>query len=463
MKKKVIIDVDTGVDDAQAIMLALSSDKLEVLAITCVQGNTHIDNVCKNTLKTLKVCNRLDIPVYRGCTKPLTGVVPKMAPFHGEDGLGDAQNPPEVDIGLIQSEHAVLALLRLVNENPGEITLIALAPLTNVAMAIRLDSDLGSKLKEVKIIIDVDTGVDDAQAIMLALTSKEVDVLAITCVQGNADVENVCRNTLRVLKVCDRLDIPVYKGASKPLIGFGLDATHYHGKDGMGDVANPEEVDMSLIQSEPASLALLRLSKEYPGEITLVALAPLTNIALAIRLDPDFGTRLKEMFMMGGNIEVVSIYILLEQHLALLLIFIFSEWFQKWLNINTDKGRFNKSIHKICLPILEKEIEERSYISCDLLTMAVCVDRTVAMETVDKYVTVELTGSITRGEMIVDWRDRLQKNPNVCVVLSYDINKVPVLFTQALLYLGSKWTTDISVEIKELSCTYLAHILYQKT
>lgn len=103
------------------------------------------------------------------------------------------------------------------------------------------------------------------------------------------------------------------------------------------------------------------------------------------------------------------------------------------MNINTDKGRFNKSIHKICLPILEKEIEERSYISCDLLTMAVCVDRTVVMETVDKYVTVELTGSITRGEMIVDWRDRLQKNPNVCVVLSYDINKVQVLFTQALL------------------------------
>ncbi|XP_076105888.1 nucleoside hydrolase-like [Mytilus galloprovincialis] len=81
---------------------------------------------------------------------------------------------------------------------------------------------------------------------MLALSRSDVDIFAITCVNGNVDIDNVCRNTLRVLKVCDRLDV---------------------------------------------------------REITLIALAPLTNISLALRFDPDFGGKLKEVFIMGGNIE----------------------------------------------------------------------------------------------------------------------------------------------------------------
>lgn len=303
-----------------------------------------------------------------------------------------------------------------------------------------------------KIIIDVDTGVDDAQAIMLALTSKEVDVLAITCVQGNADVENVCRNTLRVLKVCDRLDIPVYKGASKPLIGFGPDATHYHGKDGMGHVANPEEVDMSLIQSEPASLALLRLSKEYPGEITLVALAPLTNIALAIRLDPDFGTRLKEMFMMGGNIEgkgntspaaefncnsdPEAAFVTLHELRCPILNMSWEtclstgmtmSWYDKWAGIDTKLGRFNKEITQHSVSVLKKRYRN-AYRSCDLLAMATVVNSAVIKETVDTHATVELSGMITRGQMVVDWKGFLKKPNNVTLITKVDNDMAADMF-----------------------------------
>ncbi|XP_019206770.1 uncharacterized protein LOC109196804 [Oreochromis niloticus] len=71
MKKKLIIDVDTGVDDAQAIMVALAAPNVEILGITCCFGNTPLENALKNTLRVLKVCNRLDIPVYRGCSEPL--------------------------------------------------------------------------------------------------------------------------------------------------------------------------------------------------------------------------------------------------------------------------------------------------------------------------------------------------------------------------------------------------------
>ncbi|XP_060573668.1 uncharacterized protein LOC132731491 isoform X4 [Ruditapes philippinarum] len=185
-----------------------------------------------------------------------------------------------------------------------------------------------------KYIIDVDTGVDDAQAIMLALSRPDIQVVAITCVAGNVDVDQVCVNTLKVLSVCDRLDVrghclvltlsecivviliglfsrrkksvPVYKGANISLVDEGIEATHYHGNDGLGDANLDIEVSLDKIQKEHAVSALLRLVNEYPGEITLVALAPLTNIAIALKQDPDFGKKLRRISIMGGNTQATG-------------------------------------------------------------------------------------------------------------------------------------------------------------
>ena len=101
------------------------------------------------------------------------------------------------------------------------------------------------------------------------------------------------------------LQIPVFKGAASPLIGQNTtDEGHYHhGDDGMGGVPDPDPPSIDLIQSEHAVNALIRLANERPGEITLVAVGPLTNIALAMKLDPDFSKKLKELIIMGGNIE----------------------------------------------------------------------------------------------------------------------------------------------------------------
>ncbi|CAH1263162.1 Hypp2640 [Branchiostoma lanceolatum] len=115
------------------------------------------------------------------------------------------------------------------------------------------------------VVLDVDGGVDDAQAIMLALTHPHVQVLGITCVAGNVNVDQVCRNVLRVLKVFDRLEVPVFAGASLSLLGTHVDACHYLGQDGMGDVPDPDPPSADLVQSEHAVSALLRLSREYPG------------------------------------------------------------------------------------------------------------------------------------------------------------------------------------------------------
>ncbi|XP_017287528.1 probable uridine nucleosidase 2 [Kryptolebias marmoratus] len=152
-----------------------------------------------------------------------------------------------------------------------------------------------------KMILDVDTGVDDAQAIMIALSSPHVEILGITCCHGNTPLENVLKNTLRVLKVCGRLDIPVYKGFSKPLLSNKRNAGDYHGKDGLGDVPDPDAPGVELLQKKKAAQAMIKIAKAHPEEVILVATGPLTNLAVAVQLDPSFPNKLKALYIMGGN------------------------------------------------------------------------------------------------------------------------------------------------------------------
>lgn len=148
-KVTMVIDCDAGIDDAVAIMIALSQPNVDLIGITCVNGNTAIDNVTVNVLRVLQTCQRLEIPVYRGATKDFLGTASQVPSPHGIDGLGDAPNlPPPPSCELVKSEHAVLSLMRMVNERPHQVTLLALGPLTNIALAMRLDPDFTSKLKE---------------------------------------------------------------------------------------------------------------------------------------------------------------------------------------------------------------------------------------------------------------------------------------------------------------------------
>nr|KAG5688620.1 hypothetical protein BaRGS_033436 [Batillaria attramentaria] len=150
-------------------------------------------------------------------------------------------------------------------------------------------------LERRKVILDVDTGIDDAHAIMLALSRADIDVVAITCSNGNVKIDDVTSNTLRVLHACDRLEVPVYKGAARSLLGQVSKFDNFTGP------AWTTPVDLKMVQSEQAANALVRLAREHPGKITLVALAPLTNIAMAVNLDPGFPSNLCDVFIMGGN------------------------------------------------------------------------------------------------------------------------------------------------------------------
>ncbi|XP_076180600.1 uncharacterized protein LOC143153381 isoform X2 [Ptiloglossa arizonensis] len=137
---KVIIDTDAGADDAVAILLTLKSESrgFKVIAITCSYGNTYLDNVVENVLKILTVANRSDISVYKGAQKALLNEY-KPSNFFGFDGLGDFNFTEKIIAKLDKSKHAAVALVDLVNQYPGEITLLSLGPSTNVATAITLD------------------------------------------------------------------------------------------------------------------------------------------------------------------------------------------------------------------------------------------------------------------------------------------------------------------------------------
>lgn len=147
--KKVIIDVDTGIDDALALILAFKSKKLDIRGVTTVAGNTPLKMVTENTLRVLKLIGKEEIEVYEGCSKPIKRKGGFLGLVHGERGL--AGQLMEMSTKDKNNLHGVDYIIEEVNKFPGEITLIMLAPLTNLARAIEKDPTIVEKVKEVYI------------------------------------------------------------------------------------------------------------------------------------------------------------------------------------------------------------------------------------------------------------------------------------------------------------------------
>lgn len=149
-----------------------------------------------------------------------------------------------------------------------------------------------------KVIIDADPGVDDAFAIILACKNKLIDLLGITVVAGNCGLDNGIRNSFKLLDMCDKYYIPVYKGAEVSLETRDINAAHVHGENGFGDfLYEPivRSVDGDAVEY------LINTVNENPGQIDVVAIGPLTNIALAIMKDKNFAKNLKGLYIMGGS------------------------------------------------------------------------------------------------------------------------------------------------------------------
>lgn len=152
-----------------------------------------------------------------------------------------------------------------------------------------------------KIIIDTDPGHDDVMALMLACRSAEFNILAVTAVCGNSTLENTTRNAQFILDFLGRKDIPVYSGAEKPLERELIQAV-VHGASGLDGIDPTNEA----VLTGDAVDQILRLVKSNPNQVTVVALGPLTNIALAIQKDPKTMMLVKGIVMMGGAINVAG-------------------------------------------------------------------------------------------------------------------------------------------------------------
>ena len=163
-----------------------------------------------------------------------------------------------------------------------------------------------------RVILDTDTGVDDALAILLAMRSPELRVEAITGVCGNTPLENCIRNIHLTLDVLDARDTPVVaRGEDRPLVRELTFAGDIHGEDGLGGVTRLVNPDGRRVYPDPdqrtstvhAVDLILDLAARYPDELTLIAVGPLTNVARAVMKDPDRMRLLREIIIMGGAFE----------------------------------------------------------------------------------------------------------------------------------------------------------------
>jgi pyrimidine-specific ribonucleoside hydrolase len=153
----------------------------------------------------------------------------------------------------------------------------------------------------IPVIIDCDTGVDDALALLFAVRHPGLDLRAVTCVAGNTDVDGVVRNTLTVLELAGAGDIPVARGAARPLIEPARSARHVHGEDGMGDIPGLPTPSREPVDVDAATL-LRREILASPTPVTLIPTAPLTNIALLLRTHPEVVRNIERIVFMGGAV-----------------------------------------------------------------------------------------------------------------------------------------------------------------
>ncbi|KAK2718814.1 inosine-uridine preferring nucleoside hydrolase-like [Artemia franciscana] len=301
-----------------------------------------------------------------------------------------------------------------------------------------------------KVIVDTDVGLDDAMALfMLIKAHKEghIDLVAITTVHGNTTVDNVCKNTVRTLEATGVTGIPVFKGAHSSLVEPFIHKEPFHGWDGFGDVVFETVSDVSILEEEHAVNGLIRLVNTHPGEISIVAVGPLTNLALAMRMDPMFASKMKSLYIMGGNTEGVgnitiaaefnfhcdpeAAFIVLKNTVVPTVIVAWElcykhceiswEWRKKKLGgLNTPQSQL---LNRIESQYMEKETFP-TWLICDQIAAAAYIDPGVITRSSEHFATVELTGRFTRGMMVVDHGKITKEKPNVTIVERVDVELI---------------------------------------
>lgn len=310
-----------------------------------------------------------------------------------------------------------------------------------------------------RLIIDTDPGVDDAQAILMAAAHPNTKIEAILAVGGNVGIEHTVRNALALTEVVGQ-QIPVFAGCGPPLVMFQEDASEWHGADGLGGASFQPGGRQA--ETEHAAIALVRMATESPNELTLAAIGPLTNVAVALKLDPTLPQKLKRFVIMGGAVTghgntssiPAEFNIYYDPEAAHI---VFEAWAQagklvevidweattrhgfpeatlmRWFEIDTPKAVFFKKI-------LEKSVERNLKVfgrteifAADPLAMSVVLEPDIVTRAEQHNISVELVGTRTRGQTVVDWSDRHRLPINANIVLEVDMKRFHALMEQGLM------------------------------
>ena len=314
-----------------------------------------------------------------------------------------------------------------------------------------------------RVIIDTDPGVDDLAAILLALASPELQVEALTISYGNGSIEQCAANARRILEVADRGDIPVYHGAHGPLLRKPNEgwAAHIHGGDALGGAASLESSGSVAgdVVTQHAAVEIARRALEAPGEITLLALGRMTNVALALRLAPEIADALAEVVVMGGAVRVPgnvspvatanihedpeSAAILYDSGVRIAQVGLdvcdlcgFSdEQFGRLVEcpapavrLLVSASEYTRSAYRRLGRLADGEAVRYN----DVPAVAYAVDPTL-FETERLAVAVDTGSELTRGQTVVDWYGMTGRAANVDVCLGVDAERLTEMVVERLV------------------------------
>ena len=304
----------------------------------------------------------------------------------------------------------------------------------------------------IPLLIDTDPGVDDALALLMAFADARHEVVGLTIAAGNVGLGHTVANALKLCEFC-AVDVPVFPGAATPLVHPARDAAYVHGRDGFGDTGYAPAARTA--EDEHAALAILRLSHVHAGRLVLVALGPLTNLALALRLDPSLPQRVARCIVMGaavtahGNITPAAEFNIAFDPEAAHIVFSgfpkieLADWeavlahgylhadVERWLAADSPRARFYAGVSAHTRAWSRAGRGERWH-AADALAMAMALQPEGVLEAVSRPLAVEMAGQHTRGATIVDWNRQGGAPDNVDILVQYDQTRFEGMLEAAL-------------------------------
>ena len=290
-----------------------------------------------------------------------------------------------------------------------------------------------------KVIIDVDTGIDDAIGILLAEKSGEADILGITTVNGNTSLAQATVNTRKVTKLLGRDDLKVIQGASRPLLREPFFEVSVHGNDGIGGAL--KDMDVEVRDEGFAPDFIIEQAKLHPGEITVILLAPLTNMALALRKEPRLKEWLKELVIMGGAVDhpgnitptaEYNIYIDPEAakmvfHSGVPITLVGLDVTSQTLLTKKDvdaiaPGPAHDFVAESTVHYMNHYLNRNGIEACsmhDPLAVGVALDRSL-VKTEKYFVDVETRSELCDGQTVCDFKNYYKREPNIDVCVEVD-------------------------------------------